>query len=294
MGRVGFVGLGVMGEPMAGHLLRQEGQLVVWNRTPSKADALVSQGATVAASLADLASTCSLVFLCVSRTEDVEQCLSEMATQANPGTLFVDHSTISPNGAKALHKDLARRGLRFLDAPITGGSAGAQKGALTIFCGGSEPDFQEAELKMKAYAKRAELTGGPGSGQLTKMANQIAVAGSLMGLCESLAFAEKAGIDPRQTWELISSGAAGSWAMENYGPKLLARDWTPGFTIENQRKDFGYCQEAAQEAGCTLPMTSLCDEMLRTLHEAGHGGWTTASLLMAYLDSGPGKGESPD
>ncbi|MEQ1822471.1 MAG: NAD(P)-dependent oxidoreductase, partial [Fimbriimonadaceae bacterium] len=245
MGKVGFVGLGVMGGPMAGHLVRAGHRTVVWNRTPGK----TVDGAEVAGSLEEVGEACDYVFLCVNRTEDVQECLAKLTQMAKPGTLFADHSTISPAGAEQIHRDLESRGVRFIDAPITGGSMGAQKGQLTIFCGGSEAAIEEAKPYLAAYAKRAERVGGPGAGQMMKMANQIAVGGALLALCESLSFASRAGLDLAQTRELLSGGAAGSWAFENYGPKILAHDWSPGFSIINQRKDFAYCQEAAAQMG---------------------------------------------
>lgn len=283
MERAGFVGLGVMGLPMAGHLADSGRPVTVWNRTPAKAEPLRGR-AHIADDLSELAKSCRLIFLCVGRTEDVEEVLRELVPHSAPGTLFVDHSTISPQGARRIHEDLASQGRRFLDAPLTGGSKGAQAGSLTIFCGGSPEDFADAQPAMAAYSKRAELTGGPGSGQLTKMVNQIAVAGSLLGLCEAMAFAERAGLDTSLTRELVAGGAAGSWALDNYGPKILARDWTPGFSIANQRKDFGYCQESGQELDMPLPMTELCDTLLARLQEAGRGEETTAALFEAYLE----------
>jgi 3-hydroxyisobutyrate dehydrogenase-like beta-hydroxyacid dehydrogenase len=281
--RVGFVGLGVMGLPMAGHLADAGWPVTVWNRTPAKAEPLRGR-VEIAGDLAAVARSSALVFLCVGRTEDVEEVLSQLVPHAAPGTLFVDHSTISPQGARRIHESLDAQGHRFLDAPLTGGSKGAQAGTLTIFCGGSAADFAQAHPAMASYSKRAELTGGPGSGQLTKMVNQIAVAGSLLGLCEAMAFAERAGLDPGLTRELVAGGAAGSWALDNYGPKILARDWTPGFSIANQRKDFGYCRESGEELNMPLPMTELCDALLAQLHEEGRGEDTTAALFEAYLE----------
>jgi 3-hydroxyisobutyrate dehydrogenase-like beta-hydroxyacid dehydrogenase len=231
MVQVGFVGLGVMGAPMAGHILNGGVPLIVFNRTPAKADSLVERGAIRAGSLAELGRKCGIVFLCVNRSEDVRACLDELIQDAAAGTLFVDHSTISPKAAVEIHEDLKEQGFRFVDAPITGGSMGAQIGALTIFCGGEERVVTEAMPTMQHYAKRAERVGGPGAGQMMKMANQIAVGGALLALCEALSFAQKAGLDLFQTRELLSGGAAGSWAFEHYGPKILARDWSPGFSI---------------------------------------------------------------
>jgi 3-hydroxyisobutyrate dehydrogenase-like beta-hydroxyacid dehydrogenase len=287
MKAVGFVGLGVMGRPMAGHLCRVGLSVVAWNRTAAKAAGLEAEGARVVKTLADVGSECGVVMLCVNRTEDVMECLSELTSTARPGTLFVDHSTIAPDAALRIHDDLKAHGFRFVDAPITGGSMGAQKGQLTIFCGGEQADVDEALPILKAYAKRAERVGGPGAGQMMKAVNQIAVGGALLGLCESLAFAKKAGLDVAQAKDIVGSGAAGSWAFDNYGPKILAEDWSPGFSIKNQLKDFRYCVDAAEEIGAALPGTKIVQRLLDVLAQEGHGEWTTAALYRQLMEMGP-------
>lgn len=264
---------------MAGHLVTHGFDVVVWNRTPEKTAPLREAGAHVAADLAEVGRECEVIMLCVNRTEDVADCIAAMTPHARPGTLFVDHSTISPAGARQIHTDLLSQGFGFLDAPITGGSMGAQKGTLTIFCGGRHSDFETALPYLQAYAKRPEYVGEAGAGQMMKMANQIAVGGALMALCEALAFADKAGLDLAQTRELLAGGAAGSWAFDNYGPKILARDWSPGFSVKNQRKDFGYCFEAAETVGAVLPGIEVVDQLLAELDAEGHGEWTTAALF---------------
>jgi 3-hydroxyisobutyrate dehydrogenase-like beta-hydroxyacid dehydrogenase len=286
MEQIGFVGLGVMGGPMAGHLILAGFDVTVWNRTASKTGPIRAKGGHVALTLSDLAQRCDVICICVNRTEDVESVVHEMASTARPGTLFIDHSTIAPGAAKRLAEELAEKGLKFLDAPITGGSMGAQKGQLTIFVGGNHEDFERAKPVLDAYSKRAERVGPNGAGQLTKLANQIAVAGSLIGLCESLSFAKKAGLDIAQTRELLGGGAAGSWAFDNYGPKVLAEDWTPGFSVKNQRKDFGYCAESAAEIGASIPATLLVDRLLKVLDDEGCGEWTTAALYKVLVESG--------
>lgn len=275
---VGFVGLGVMGSPMACHLAKANVSTVVWNRTSSKTEAAQKIGAAVAGSLADLAARCDLIFTCVSRTEDLEDCLAELLTSAKPGTLFVDHSTISPEGTLKIHADLKSKGFRFLDAPITGGSMGANNGTLTIFCGGEKEDYELALPFMNHYAKRAELVGPAGAGAMMKMVNQIAVGGALIGLCESLAFAKKAGLDISLARDIVGSGAAGSWAFENYGPKIINNDWSPGFAINHQVKDFQYCLEAAESLRMELPGTQTVNELLKLLQDQGKGEETTAAL----------------
>ncbi|MCX7799512.1 MAG: NAD(P)-dependent oxidoreductase [Fimbriimonadales bacterium] len=284
--RVGFVGLGVMGGPMAGHLLAKGFDLTVWNRTASKTRPLAEAGARVAESLEALGAACDAVVLCVNRTEDVRECLERLAPALARGSLAIDHSTISPVAAREFQARLRAEGIGFVDAPVTGGSMGAQKGQLTVFCGGEEDDVRRALPIVGAYARRAERVGGPGSGQMMKMANQIAVAGSLLGLCEALAFARKAGLDLGQTVELVGSGAAGSWAFQNYGPKILAEDWSPGFSIDNQLKDFAYCEEAAKAVGAAIPGTELVERLLADLRDQGLGGQTTAALYRRLLQLG--------
>ncbi len=282
MKKMGFIGLGVMGEPMSRHLLQHRGELQVWNRTPGKAADLIKLGASEAESLPALAAFCDLIAMCVSKTSDALTVAKSVADHAKEGTLVIDHSTIEPAGALEIHQILAEKGIRFVDAPITGGSMGAQAGTLTIFLGGAEPDVAEAIEAVKPYSKRAERVGGPGKGQWMKLANQIAVGAALGGLCECLAFAEKAGLDLTQAKEMIGAGAGGSWAFEFYGPKVLARDWKPGFSITNQLKDFGYCATAATEVGARLPVVEVVQKMLLELANEGRGEQTTAALFELY------------
>lgn len=286
MTKVGFVGLGVMGAPMASHLASSGINLVVWNRSKEKTQPFSQRGIEVATNLVDLASECTIIFTCLTTTEDVIECLDAMSHTAQPSTLFVDHSTILPDGAVKIHEDMGKRGFRFLDAPITGGSMGAQKGQLTIFCGGNNTDFEEARPFMQPYTKRSELVGGPGAGQLMKMANQIAVGGALLALCESLAYAKKANLNVAQTHELLSGGAAGSWAFDNYGPKILNQDWAPGFSISNQLKDFGYAIESAEGLDASVPGTELARRLLNVLNDRGEGNKTTAALFETLVESG--------
>lgn len=271
---------------MAGHLLAAGRTVHVWNRTAAKATPLAERGAVVELDLRSIGASCNVVFLCVGRTEDVEECALAVAEGMCPGGIIVDHSTIEPDGARRIASQLAERSIRFVDAPITGGSVGAKRGQLTIFMGGSAADIAEVAPIVAAYAKRAERVGPVGAGQMTKLANQIAVGGALSGVCEALAFAEKAGLDLALTRELIAGGAGGSWAFEFYGPKILARDWTPGFSVKNQRKDFGYCAKAADSIGAAIPTTILLDELLSRLETDGRGELTTAALFEVLLEMG--------
>jgi len=273
---------------MAGHLISAGNDVTVWNRTRAKADPLAEKGARVAETLAEVAQNAEVIFICVNRSEDVRECLDGLIAAAAPNTLFVDHSTIAPPAATQIQAGLREKGFRFVDAPITGGSVGAQKGQLTIFLGGEEADTAEALELVQPYAKRAERVGGPGAGQMAKMVNQIAVGGALMALCESLSFAHKAGLDVTQIHSLVGGGAGGSWAFENYGAKILANDWAPGFSIKNQRKDFAYCSEAAGEIDAAIPGTRLVDELLGRLEAQGHGELTTALLYEEMLRMGAG------
>ena len=198
--------------------------------------------------------------------------------------LFVDHSTIAPGGASRLHSDLASAGHSFVDAPVTGGSTGAESGKLTIFLGGDAESVNKAIDAIHPYTKVACHVGGPGFGQKMKLANQIAVGGALIGLCECLAFAKKAGLDIKQAKEVIGSGAGGSWAFENYGPKILNEDWSPGFSIKNQRKDFGYCKSEAESILAQIPCTEIVDRLLGEMETRGHGEETTAILYKLLTD----------
>jgi 3-hydroxyisobutyrate dehydrogenase-like beta-hydroxyacid dehydrogenase len=275
-----------MGAPMAGHLLAAGNDLTVWNRTPGRAEPLRAYRVKIAPSLEELGAECDAVMLCVNRTEDVEECLAGLTPSAAQGTLFVDHSTIAPDGARRIAADLRSRGFRFVDAPITGGSMGAQQGQLTIFMGGEEADVDEALAIVKPYTKRAERVGPSGAGQSAKMVNQIAVAGSLIAACEALSYASKSGLDVAQIHSLVSGGAGGSWTMDNYGPKILAQDWSPGFSVKNQRKDFGYCRAGAKSANAAIPCTELVDRLLARLEEQGHAEWATAALFEVLLEMG--------
>ena len=283
MAKVGFVGLGVMGGPIAGHLINGGHDVTVWNRSTAKSEPLRAQGATVARDLKSLAENCDVIFTCVGRSEDVAEVVREMAPHAKPGTLFIDHSTIEPSMARTLCNELKSQNLNFVDAPITGGTMGAQKGTLTIFCGGDHNDVASAMTVMLPYTKRAERVGDSGSGQVMKLANQIAVGGALLGLCESIAFAKKAGLDINQAHSMIGGGAGGSWAFENYGPKVLNQDWTPGFSVKNQRKDFGYCEAAAKDLGIEIAMTELANRLLGELQKLGREEEATAALYEVYL-----------
>jgi len=278
---VGFIGLGVMGSRMAGHLAKN-GEVLAWNRTPARSEGFDR----VAASLAELAAECDHVFLCVSRTEDVQEVLDAMAPSLRQGMTIVDHSTIEPSAAREMADSLAARGVGFVDAPVTGGEKGAIDGTLTIFCGGDEADFQKALPFMQAYGRKIRLVGPSGSGQMMKMANQVSVVGCVLAMAECLAFADRAGLDMAEAIELIGSGAGGSWSLTNYGPKVLARDWSPGFSIDLQQKDLHYALDAAKDMGLSLPGATLIEGLFASLQAQGRGGEATPALF-EVIESAP-------
>ncbi|MER3413867.1 MAG: hypothetical protein C4341_06440 [Armatimonadota bacterium] len=275
---LGFVGLGVMGGAMAKHLAEKGHRLTVWNRTPAKAEPLRGR-AEIAETLEDVTRTARIILLCVSRTEDVLELVHRMAVTAQSDTLFVDHSTIAPRAARELAASLHDKGLHLLDAPVTGGSIGAQSGTLIAFCGGREEDFDRARPYLEAYTRTARLVGGAGAGQMMKMANQIAVCLTLLSMAECLSFADKAGLDLQACIELIGSGAGGSWSLQNYGPKAVVGDYTPGFSVANQQKDLRYALEAAREVKASLPGSALVHQLLAALENAGEGERATTALI---------------
>lgn len=283
--KVGFLGLGTLGGPMAGHLLRAGHQLTVWNRTTKVAEAFRPHGATVASSAADF-QECEYVAMCVGGSDDSREVVDFLAAGLKKGSILVDHTTIEPCAAIEIGEKLAKLGVHYVDAPVTGGYVGAQKGTLTVFCGGDAAIIDRAKPTMSAYAKRIERVGELGMGQKMKMANQIAVGGALLGLCESLSFAKRAGLDLAQTRDMLSQGAAGSWAFENYGPKILAADWSPGFKIAHQNKDFRYTLAEAKNLDAAVPMTQLCLQLLEKLEHEGHADWTTCALYAKMLEMG--------
>lgn len=292
MSKVGFIGLGVMGAPMAGHLIRAGYEVHVWNRTPQRADPLRTLGAIVEESIERVAANCETIMICVSRTEDVREVTDKLAACASKGSLIVDHSTIEPSAAREIANWLESRAIAFVDAPITGGEKGAIAGTLTIFCGGEEEDFKRAHPVMQTYAKTARLVGPPGSGQQMKMANQISVALCVLAMSECLVYAEKAGLDLQDAIDLIGSGAGGSWSLANYGPKVLENDWSPGFAVSLQQKDLKYALDSARELGVSLPGTSLAHQLFASLENAGRGGDATPALV-EVIRSLSGKNPSP-
>ncbi|WP_299131963.1 NAD(P)-dependent oxidoreductase [uncultured Amaricoccus sp.] len=283
MARVAFIGLGVMGYPMAGHLAAKGHSVTVFNRSPARAAAWVTQhGGARAATPAEAAAAAEIVFCCVGNDDDLRSVtLGEggaFATLA-PGAIFVDHTTASATVARELSAAAEQRGARFVDAPVSGGQAGAENGALTVMCGGAPEPYAAAEPVILAYARACRLMGPAGAGQLTKMVNQICIAGLLQGLSEGLAFAKKAGLDGEAVLEVISKGAAGSWQMENRGKTMLAGKFDFGFAVDWMRKDLGICLAEADLNGAALPVTALIDQFYKDVQGLGGARWDTSSLI---------------
>jgi 3-hydroxyisobutyrate dehydrogenase len=283
MAQVAFIGLGVMGYPMAGHLARAGHTMSVFNRTPARAKQWVEEyGNRAFPSPADAARDADFVFACVGRDADVEAVTrgADGAFQAmKKGAIFVDHTTASAGLARTLADAASAMGLGFVDAPVSGGEQGAKNGQLTIMCGGRESDYAKAEPVMAVYAKQCRRMGEAGAGQLTKMVNQICIAGVVQGLSEGLSFARGAGLDPALVVEVISKGAAQSWQMENRYKTMLAGHFDHGFAVEWMRKDLAICLDEARRGGLSLPLTALVDQFYAEVEAMGGRRWDTSSLF---------------
>ena len=280
---VAFIGLGVMGFPMAGYLSKAGYQVRVYNRTGSRASEWLEKYAGEAfATPAEAANGAEFVFACVGNDEDLRQVTTgpDGAFQGMAsGSIFVDHTTASADVARALATEAAQRQIGFLDAPVSGGQAGAENGALTIMVGGDPAQYQRAKAFLDCYARAVNLLGPVGSGQLCKMVNQICIAGLVQGLSEGLHFARAAGLDPEQVVEVISKGAAQSWQMENRYKTMLAGEYEHGFAVNWMRKDLGIVLDEAQRNGALLPVTALVDQFYSEVQALGGGRWDTSSLF---------------
>ncbi|WP_104490983.1 NAD(P)-dependent oxidoreductase [Paracoccus denitrificans] len=283
MARVAFLGLGVMGFPMAGHLAAAGHEVTVWNRSPAKAEAWAARHkGRVAATAREAAEGAEFVMACVGNDDDLRQvCLGEAGAFAGmgKGAVFVDHTTVSAAVTRELSALAAEAGLGFVDAPVSGGQAGAESGQLSVMCGGTQDDYARAEPVIAAYAKICKLMGPSGAGQLAKMCNQIAIAGLVQGLSESLHFAEKAGLSIPEVVEVISQGAAGSWQMQNRHQTMAENRFDFGFAVDWMRKDLGICLATADETGASLPVTALVDQFYKEVQAMGGGRWDTSSLI---------------
>ena len=281
--RVAFLGLGVMGYPMAGHLARAGHSVTVYNRTAAKSQAWVAEyGGQAAATPREAAAGAEFVFACVGNDDDLRSVVlgadGALAGMAE-GAIFVDHTTASANVARELDKEAAAKGFGFLDAPVSGGQAGAENGQLGIMVGGSDATFATAEPVLKIYAKALSLMGPAGSGQLTKMVNQICIAGLVQGLSEGMNFAVKAGLDTDKVLSVITKGAAGSWQMENRAKTMVQGKFDFGFAVDWMRKDLAICLEEAKTNKARLPMTAVIDQFYAAVQARGGGRWDTSSLI---------------
>lgn len=283
MAGVAFIGLGVMGFPMAGHLARAGHEVTVWNRTRAKAERWRdTYGGRIAASPRDAALGAEAVFTCVGDDDDLRAVAygdDGILAGLSRGAVFVDHTTASAEVARELAAACARQGAHFLDAPVSGGQSGAEQGTLTVMCGGEEAAFSKAEPVMRAYARAVTLMGPAGAGQLTKMVNQIAIAGLLQGLAEAANFARRAGLDTDRVYAVISKGAAQSWQMDNRWKTMLRGEFNFGFAVDWMRKDLRIALDEARRNGAPLPVTALVDQFYRLIQQAGGGRWDTSSLI---------------
>ncbi|MEL6474047.1 MAG: NAD(P)-dependent oxidoreductase [Pseudomonadota bacterium] len=280
MARIAFLGLGVMGAPMAGHLAKAGHKVTVWNRTAAKADAWAQTYRGEAAATPEAATFAKeYVFLCLGDDPDVRAVYEALEPTIGGGMVIVDHTTASAGLARELHTRAGEKGAAFLDAPISGGQAGAESGQLTVMCGGDTAAFDKAEPVMAAYSKRITRIGDSGAGQLAKSCNQIAIAGVLQGLAEALAFAADAGLDEAAVIEAISGGAAQSWQMENRWKTMVADSYDHGFAVDWMRKDLRIALETARAQGSSLPVAALVDQFYADVQAMGGGRWDTSSLL---------------
>jgi 3-hydroxyisobutyrate dehydrogenase-like beta-hydroxyacid dehydrogenase len=284
MAKVAFIGLGVMGFPMAGHLKVKGGhEVTVYNRTASKAANWAAEyGGFVSSTPAGAADDADFVFTCVGNDDDLRQvttgpegCLSSM----KPGAFLIDNTTASADVARELDATARSRGCHFIDAPVSGGQAGAENGVLTVMCGASPEDFDKAKPVIDAYARMVGLMGPVGSGQLAKMVNQICIAGLVQGLAEGVHFAKQAGLDVENLVSVISKGAAGSWQMENRHKTMNKGEFEFGFAVDWMRKDLGICLEEARRNGAKLPVAALVDQFYGDVQQMGGRRWDTSSLL---------------
>ncbi|MBC7153451.1 MAG: NAD(P)-dependent oxidoreductase [Rhodobacteraceae bacterium] len=283
MAKVAFLGLGVMGYPMAGHLVRAGHEVTVFNRTVAKAEKWVAEhGGARGATPALAAAGADFVMACVGNDDDLRAvCAGEGGAfgAMAPGSVFVDHTTVSARVTREMAALAVEGGFGFVDAPVSGGQAGAENGALSVMCGGAAQDYARAEPVIDAYARVCRRLGESGSGQLAKMMNQICIAGLVQGLSEALRFGEKAGMDGRAVVEVISQGAAGSWQMANRHETMLDDRFEFGFAVDWMRKDLGICLDTADEIGAPLPVTALVDQFYKDVQAMGGGRWDTSSLI---------------
>jgi len=281
--KLAFLGLGVMGYPMAGHLAKAGHEVTVYNRTAAKAQAWVKEyGGASRASPAEAASGADIVFMCVGNDNDVRQVAAGekgALSGMKRGAILVDHTTASAELARELEKAAGEKGIGFLDAPVSGGQAGAVNGKLTIMVGGAEAPFRTAEPVMKHYGLAVTLMGPSGSGQLTKMVNQIIIAGTVQGISEGLNFAMRVGLDTKKAVAVIAKGAAQSWQLENRAATMTEGKFDFGFAVDWMRKDLSICLAEARRAKAALPVAALVDQFYERVQERGGSRWDTSSLI---------------
>ena len=283
MAKLAFLGLGVMGHPMAGHLQKAGHDVTVYNRTAAKADAWAGEyGGSAAPTPREAARGAAFVMSCVGNDDDLRSvCLGDDGAFAgmDRDAVFVDHTTVSAAVTRELYAAATDAGIKFVDAPISGGQAGAENAQLVVMCGGDADAYGRAEPVIDIYAKKCQRLGESGAGQLTKMVNQICIAGLVQGLSEGLHFAEKAGLDGRAVIDVIAGGAAGSWQMANRYETMLDDHFEHGFAVDWMRKDLGICLSTANENGASLPVTALVDQFYKDVQKLGGGRWDTSSLI---------------
>ncbi|MCW5771969.1 MAG: NAD(P)-dependent oxidoreductase [Rhodospirillaceae bacterium] len=283
MAKAAFLGLGVMGFPMAGHLVKAGHEVTVYNRSPAKAEAWVAKHAgKKAPTPAEAAKDAELVFCCVGNDDDLRSVVygaTGAFSAMSKGSIFVDHTTASATVARELDAEAKQRGFGFLDAPVSGGQAGAENGQLTVMVGGDAANYAKAEPAIKAFAKAVTHMGPAGNGQLTKMVNQICIAGLVQGLSEALNFAQRAGLDTDRVLATISKGAAQSWQMENRWKTMAEGKFAFGFAVDWMRKDLGICLAESKNNKARLPVTALVDQFYATVQARGGGRWDTSSLI---------------
>ena len=283
MAKVAFLGLGVMGYPMAGHLTKKGHEVTVYNRTAAKARKWADEhGGKFAETPKDAAEGQEIVFCCVGNDDDLRSVTTAKAgafeTMAK-GAVFVDHTTASADVARELGEAAGTSGFGFIDAPVSGGQAGAENGVLTVMCGGEQAVFDKVEPVIASYARACRLLGPTGSGQLAKMMNQICIAGLVQGLSEAIAFGQRSGLDIEAVIDVISKGAAGSWQMENRYKTMVQGKYDFGFAVDWMRKDLSICLDEARRNGALLPATALIDQFYAEVQRMGGGRWDTSSLL---------------
>ena len=281
MTNIGFIGLGIMGGPMASHLNDNGYNLSVFNRSKEKSEKWITQNtkAKVCFSIKDIATECDIIILCVGNDNDVRQIVDETKNLIRPGTVVIDHTTTSAELAKEMNNILVKQGSYFLDAPVSGGEAGAQQGALSVMVGGDEKIYMSIKEVLDSYSKFSKFMGPSGYGQLTKMVNQICIAGLIQSLAEGLHFAKKSNLDIKDVIDVISKGAAQSWQMDNRWKSMIEDEYNHGFAVDLMRKDLDIVLEHAKTIDANLEITDLVNSFYENIQNSGGGRWDTSSLL---------------